>query len=538
MKKKSISRIFPPEGHSRGQALILIAVAFVVLLAFVGLTVDVGNLFIRMGHLQRATDAAVLAAAAQFREGRYDEMEAAAKQAAKLNGVDPDEFSLIIETCQNPDVADDPELNCGDATRKRKMVRVRSELAVPMSFLSLVGVPDIMVSSKAVAEAASVDVVLVIDISESMTWEAASNELKDPSVCNNLDPYGYEDGYPGECQPFEEVKKAAALFVAQILDKDPEEEEDRIAIVTFANGWDNNPNAGTHYRTGWDYDKGEPMWTSDRGYALDVVRNLKVIEPGPCFTKDAHGNLIEATPYGPCRDYDEDDNYLGLNCISCWMGTPYDYDDDDLSPLATTNIGGGLIKAGNMFKYNSREDSLWVVVLLTDGMANATDLTPEDDITDPSTYPIGACPQHTWDDFPLCQDKNVTTVHQKGHPNFDADDYARMAALFVGCQPNLPEDQKPDACKDMEGQGAVIFTIGLGEAVLNSSGEVGGRPYGASLLRYIAAVGYDGDPSSDPCQSEPNYSKDCGNYYYRQEGHQLSQVFEDIASRIFTRITH
>ena len=46
--------------------------AMVGLLAFIGLTVDAGILFIGVGHLRRAVDAAALAASSQFREGRND----------------------------------------------------------------------------------------------------------------------------------------------------------------------------------------------------------------------------------------------------------------------------------------------------------------------------------------------------------------------------------------------------------------------------------------------------------------------------------
>ena len=57
-------------GLQRGQAMVLIALAFVGLAAFIGLTVDAGILFSDIGHLRLATDAASLAAANQFREGR------------------------------------------------------------------------------------------------------------------------------------------------------------------------------------------------------------------------------------------------------------------------------------------------------------------------------------------------------------------------------------------------------------------------------------------------------------------------------------
>ena len=59
----------PASRAERGQALIIIAMAMVGLLAFVGLTVDSGILFIGEGHLRRAVDAAALAAATQFRVG-------------------------------------------------------------------------------------------------------------------------------------------------------------------------------------------------------------------------------------------------------------------------------------------------------------------------------------------------------------------------------------------------------------------------------------------------------------------------------------
>jgi len=63
-------------------------------------------------------------------------------------------------------------------------------------------------------------------------------------------------------------------------------------------------------------------------------------------------------------------------------------------------------------------------------------------------------------------------------------------------------------------------------------------PAGGALLRYIAAVGDDGDPSTDPCAGITDYTQWCGNYYYSPTGSKLDRVFEDIASRLFTRLTH
>lgn len=511
---------------SKGQSTILMALTFLVLIGFIGLTVDVGRLFIAYGNLRKAADAGALAAAAQFREGRSEaDLLYAARNAMSLNGVNP--TSITIETCDYslPVDQQDPLL-CTNP--KRKLVRVNATASLNMTFLQALGVHTITLSSSSISEAASMDVVLVIDISESMAWDAApGSDLRDPHACNDTGEFpGTEDageypdfpnGFPGECHPFEEVKHSASAFVKRILDKDPVDEEDRVAIVTFANGWSSDPDLGTHYRTSG--------WTNDQDEALEIIRDLKIFDPGICRDR-VTGNIV--TYYGPCRNYNEEGDFLGLYCYSC-------IDSGDLSALPSTNIGGGLLKGGQMFAYQTREDSLWVVILLTDGMANATDIDASDDITNFATYPLGACP-NDWT-FPLCQDENVLTRHTSSSPQYDADDYARDMADFVGCYPQ----GQAAACGSVQGQGAVIFTIGLGNGVIDTSNEVNGLPYGVSLLRYIAAVGYDGDPATDPCaglyDNLDEWKEWCGNYYFSPQGNQLLSVFEDIASRIFTRLS-
>ena len=110
-------------------------------------------------------------------------------------------------------------------------------------------------------------------------------------------------------------------------------------------------------------------------------------------------------------------------------------------------------------------------------------------------------------------------------------------ADFLGCFPTKPAD----GCKGQKGQGAVIFTIGLGDGVLDTRNEVNGLPYGTALLRYIASVGDDGDPDTDLCagfwKGENEWQEWCGNYYFSPQGDQLTAVFQDIASRVFTRLT-
>ena len=85
------------------------------------------------------------------------------------------------------------------------------------------------------------------------------------------------------------------------------------------------------------------------------------------------------------------------------------------------------------------------------------------------------------------------------------------------------------------GNGIVVFTIGLGDQVINNSR--GDPSIGEKLLRYMAAGGDDGDLSSDLCAGVST-GQSCGNYYFAPTGNQLIQIFRAIAGRIFTRINN
>ncbi|MGA9533625.1 MAG: pilus assembly protein TadG-related protein, partial [Anaerolineales bacterium] len=83
----------------RGQALILIALAFVGLAGFIGLAVDGGILYANIGHLRKAVDAAALAAANQFREGlTVSQLESSAKEFLDLNNLSS--ATAEIRVCQ------------------------------------------------------------------------------------------------------------------------------------------------------------------------------------------------------------------------------------------------------------------------------------------------------------------------------------------------------------------------------------------------------------------------------------------------------
>lgn len=597
---KMIKRI-SKKNTEKGQSIVLIALVFVGLLAFIGLTVDMGVLFIGYGNLRRAVDNAALAAATQMRETyTMDDLRLSAAQFLRLNDIQVGAGEVNVETCENSpsDIALCP-------TDRRKLVRVTASIPVEFAFLPVIGFYGTTITAEATAEAASMDVVLVIDISESMASDSDTSvnpNMIDPIVCNSDDPTGAVDGIPGSCSPFQEVKQAAAdVFAATILNKDPDQEEDRIAIVVFSNGWqDHNyyydlsspyiasdgssiPRTGTGFVCPYDWEVDAfgkwycvSPWISDRDDAQELIRNLQVYQNVDTSTQkcsDFATMQTEDNPV-PCSLYDGDYTTPGDDTTPWVMGTNYQYSyqryldplntymladsitrpEGDASAQYTTNIGGGLKLAAAMFSYEMRKDALWLTIMLTDGGANATEINKATDyeyvVTGNTTanlihdLPLGYCPKISGTNRNLtnCKDNSASSRHVSTAADYDADDYARDMADLVSCDSKT----KASGCNST-GQGAIMFSIGLGKYVAGYTDgggtlrgtDASGVAFGDSLLRYIAAVGDDGDPATDACSTVTPLSTDysCGNYYFSSSGAGLENVFKQIVSRVFTRIT-
>mgnify|MGYP001586047822 CR=1 FL=1 len=210
--------------QSRGQILVIVALAIVVLIAIVGLSLDVGLMFIDNARLRRAVDAAALSAALQFREN-YERADLARSAIDILTLNNVLDLTVVIEICDTSiptyetwslshTAAELSVLPPGDhvfhndnlcAIPPRKMVRVIAHDQVNLAFLPVIGINHATIEADATSETASIDLVLVIDTGESMTYDApAGDPLRDPSVCNVEDT---GDGMPCECHPFEEVKQ-------------------------------------------------------------------------------------------------------------------------------------------------------------------------------------------------------------------------------------------------------------------------------------------------------------------------------------------
>ena len=462
----------------RGQAMILIGMSLIGLIAFVGLTIDAGILFAHIGTLRRAVDAAGLAAAGQYlQDTTAAELEATVKEFLELNGVDPSAASLDITVCNLSGPPDFTIYHDSSLCKEnnpwdydRKLVFVKAEMAVNFVFLPVIGFMSTDIKAESIAEAASVDMVLVIDTSQSMADQGP------PIPDCNIDD---------SCLPFKDVRASARSFVDQMSFP-----YDLVSIVTFDAD-------GILQQT----------LTNDKALALSVIDSLVVFQQAGCPTLPNPGG-----------------------CLS-------------------TNIAGGLREAQNSFFSDGRESSLWVLVLLSDGAANQA----LDDALDwicPSELLLDGFP--TWIQ-PYCADGDSDTRHAYGDLWYDTNDAAMDMADILGCYQDDNVDQSA-YCDNFfntwhipgyDGFESLIFTIGMGDKMVNGdcnpwyadNGETCHLDLGERLLRYIAAVGDDGNPLSDLCSGVAQ-KNNCGNYYFAQTAADLDPVFNDIAKRIYTRITH
>jgi len=176
----------------------------------------------------------------------------------------------------------------------------------------------------------------------------------------------------------------------------------------------------------------------------------------------------------------------------------------------------------------------------------------------PASFPNGFCTKKYWPDYctdkvstpRYCIDNNKTdpskssetcppsSIWELRNPmtsNYSPYDYALdmvdEAALTVVRNASDLTDPKYNP-KEPLANDIAIYSIGLGPAI----------SYGENLLRYMAAVGDDGDRVTDQCKNidgTPKPSKKtCGQYYYAAKGDDLLPIFDNIASRIYTKITH
>jgi Flp pilus assembly protein TadG len=521
----------PAQSREAGQAIILIVVAFIGLLAAVGIVVDLGRYLVLQAQLRRAADAAALAGAAQFRLAGstttdavvYDKVNKATRTSLIVHGVATPTLAsgVSVTTCRG-DGSTPATIEAGLCTSPpTKKVRVVVSEDMPLVFLRLVGIESVSLSAESTTEAAAVDVALAIDISDSMGSDGcgAGGNYQCVYDCDNV-----VNPYNTDCHPFQEVKSAALAFLDYLSPG-----YDRVTVIPFG------LEAGYCYKLGdvWPfcavsaYNDYVPL-TTDLNVARTFITNLDIAIPpwasDPPYTRPPSPGLA-------CPGYDDN--------------PPAGASPNDWDPrlCTNTNVGGGVrASATELLKEfdptfgvvdpkagpnHPSKERLRVIILLTDGAANASGLGAEGP-TYSTPLQQGYCPQSTWYSpppaGPFCRASSPVLAgpgrHISTSVEYDSVDYALDWADFAMLESPV-------------GNGIVMFTIGLGDQVI--SAPRGQPDIGERLLRYIAAGGDDAKLTTDPCASVATGTS-CGNYYFAPTGAELLNVFKAIAGRIFTRI--
>lgn len=543
----------------RGQAIILLAFAFIGLVAMVGLVTDTGLLLIEYGKLKRSVDAAAVAAAQEFRpdpvtgELNLTAMENAAFTFLQVNQID-NLTAVEVHTCEEtgagrPDLCNpDPE---GNPIENRKLVEVTARSNVGFAFLRVLGINSAEVVVSSIGEAATIDLILLMDTSGSMAYATSgdpyqSDQGDNPIACNEAD----------DCQPLRAVKDVALDFVESLIYYG----YDRVSVIAMTGQIDDPTDEA-------DRNPVEVIpLTFDRDVILNSIDNLTVYQPRIC-----PGTWSTGTP-GGCLKFNSgvyDDEFC--EPYQAAMALPTDPERGTANPSScpSSNFGGMFTLAQEAYSGSGnpnlqRAESLWVTVMVASGPANSS--TPSDaDDGDPGdpfdgTYPFGYCPQNTWllftynnpafsafidPDDPKpgrCRDAvpgnerspsaalvpytNPLTGETTNISLYDAEDYGRDMA------DNLAASKTPN--------GVTIYTIGLGDEVTTPANgtpavvcevetTAGNRPCGEAeyLLRYIAREAGDG------LNSGINH----GEYFFSPNDAEMRNIFEIIAQNIATKIS-
>jgi len=179
-------------GQQRGQSLIIVTFAFIGILAFVGLAIDLGWVYVERVRVAQAADAAALAGASEL------PLEGAAHTRALVylqeNGYDytADDVRLVID---DQPISGPPEDDAstviwmeswysrdGGQLNTADRIRVRVKQDVFMTFMQFIGFRYVAVEATAEAENISnIDTVIVYDKSGSMEFDTLCYGCWDPS---------------------------------------------------------------------------------------------------------------------------------------------------------------------------------------------------------------------------------------------------------------------------------------------------------------------------------------------------------------------
>jgi Flp pilus assembly protein TadG len=293
----------------KGQVIVAFALTAAVLLAMIGLAIDLGMVYLVRTKLCAAVDAAALAAGRVAPQG-----ESTANAEAEKFFVANYPDGLLGATVAEPATALDYDHN-----DKSWTVTVSTTATVPAYFAKVVGRNNFTVGATATATVGPIDLVLVLDTSSS---------LNKPSA-----------------QTFEDLKEAARDFIDKFTP-----ESDRIGLIRFASGVEEDYKITG--KRGFDKDKikeklGSELHASGYTTAEEALRLAK--EQLDSIPKDDQSRrriivfFADGAPNGVAANYLSEDGLVRQGVVSSQtkreIGLEYLYRTDKVnSGLKNTGL--------------------------------------------------------------------------------------------------------------------------------------------------------------------------------------------------------
>lgn len=346
-----------------------------------------------------------------------------------------------------------PETELCDWDSPRKLVRVRAQIESETFFLRLLGIENLTLEASSVSETAVLDIALVLDTSQSMAT-STTVAMYDAVYTGGVSyPYtsrpecfqdfggSFDDLYykygpccndPGQgqvqlnevtglweiiginspaatakdsdfsdlvCHPFRDVKDAARNFIGAL----DYVRGDRVSLVTF------DSDARIVQPIG---NPADILMMSSELQAVSTLDQLVGVNPQDQFP----GKVSRISRWNDCPEFaaalidftfEPQASPIGSGVapqggvldnpgLNPDLLRPMSY--ESVAPCNDTNLGGGLRAANDALTNLAtiRRDAVWVIILLTDGAANRTDVVPETTFPNYGTY--GFCPWYTFCD--------------------------------------------------------------------------------------------------------------------------------------------
>ncbi len=288
----------------KGQAFVFIALGMVALIAVIGLATDATMIYKTKQDLQRAVDSASLACA--YKLPNQTTAAQAANEFVRLHG-----YNMTITTLQitfpNIDI--------------KKVCHVEGTTTASYYFLRILGFNSMVVNAMGESEAAPMDIYLILDLSESMTYGTANRH----GCAAQSDCLAKRCNLDRDCDPLDtDIKPAAKFFVDQL-----DERYDRVGLVTF--------NQMGVEVIGLTNDFDGPNGVKAK---IDTLNAFSNQEANNCVgTKIKPGDPLNSASNRFCAKQ--------------------------------TNLGDGVLFARSGIADHGRIDAVWSMILLTDGKANA-----------------------------------------------------------------------------------------------------------------------------------------------------------------------